>query len=138
MPAFLALFSIVTLLTVLIVSANVANLMLARSMARQRETAVRQSLGASRLRIVRLLLAEGLSISLRRVAGRVRDDDVGRPGDSAAAAADAAESGRIEPGSRLARRVVRDAARGDRNGRVHAGAGASRLEAGSAAMAEGR
>jgi macrolide transport system ATP-binding/permease protein len=64
MPAFLALFSIVTLLTVLIVSANVANLMLARSMARQRETALRQSLGASRLRIVRLLLAEGLSISL--------------------------------------------------------------------------
>ena len=64
LPAFLALFSIVTLLTVLIVSANVANLMLARSMARQRETAVRQSLGASRLRIVRLLLAEGLSISL--------------------------------------------------------------------------
>jgi predicted permease len=64
MPAFLALFSVVTLLTVLIVSANVANLMLARSMARQRETAVRQSLGASRVRIVRLLLAEGLSISL--------------------------------------------------------------------------
>ena len=64
MPAFLALFSIVTLLTVLIVSANVANLMLARSMARQRETALRQSLGASRVRIVRLLLAEGLSISL--------------------------------------------------------------------------
>jgi predicted permease len=63
-PAFLALFSIVTLLTVLIVSANVANLMLARSMARQRETAVRQSLGASRMRIVRLLLAEGLAISL--------------------------------------------------------------------------
>ena len=64
LPAFLALFSIVTLLTVLIVSANVANLMLARNMARQRETAVRQSLGASRVRIVRLLLAEGLSISL--------------------------------------------------------------------------
>jgi predicted permease len=64
MPAFMALFSIVTLLTVLIVSANVANLMLARSMARQRETAIRHSLGASRVRIVRLLLAEGLSISL--------------------------------------------------------------------------
>jgi predicted permease len=64
MPAFLALFSIVTLLTVFIVSANVANLMLARSMARQRETALRQSLGASRMRIVRLLLAEGMSISL--------------------------------------------------------------------------
>jgi predicted permease len=67
MPAFLALFSIVTLLTVLIVSANVANLMLARSMAHQRDTAVRQSLGASRSRIVRLLLAEGLSISLLAV-----------------------------------------------------------------------
>ncbi|HKH73145.1 MAG TPA: ADOP family duplicated permease [Vicinamibacterales bacterium] len=64
MPAFLALFSIVTLLTVLIVSANVANLMLARSLARQRETAVRQSLGASRGRVVRLLFAEGLSIAL--------------------------------------------------------------------------
>ena len=64
MPAFLTLFSVVTLLTVLIVSANVANLMLARSMARQRETALRQSLGASRVRIVRLLLAEGLSIAL--------------------------------------------------------------------------
>jgi predicted permease len=64
MPVFMALFSIVTLLTVAIVSANVANLMLARSVARQRETAVRQSLGASRVRVVRLLLAEGLSISL--------------------------------------------------------------------------
>jgi predicted permease len=64
MPVFMALFSIVTLLTVLIVSANVANLMLARSAARQRETAVRQSLGASRLRIVRLLFAEGLSIAV--------------------------------------------------------------------------
>jgi hypothetical protein len=63
MPVFMALFSIVTVLTVAIESANVANLMLARSAARQRETAVRQSLGASRVRVVRLLLAEGLSIS---------------------------------------------------------------------------
>ena len=63
-PMFLALFSIVTLLTVLVVSANVANLMLSRAVARQRETAVRQSLGASRFRIVRLLLAEGMSVSV--------------------------------------------------------------------------
>ena len=63
-PRFLAVFSIVTLLTVVIVSANVANLMLARGAARQRETAVRLSIGASRGRIVRLLLAEGAAISV--------------------------------------------------------------------------
>src|SRR4029450_4362241 len=38
--------------------------MCARAVARQRETAVRQSLGASRFRIVRLLLAEGMSVSV--------------------------------------------------------------------------
>ncbi len=62
-PRFLALFSIVTLLTLLIVSANVANLMLSRSVMRQRDTAVRQALGASRVRIIRMLVAEGTAIS---------------------------------------------------------------------------
>ena len=38
-PRFMAIFTIVTLLTLLIVSANVANLMLARTVSRQRETA---------------------------------------------------------------------------------------------------
>ena len=79
---WLQILMMVSAFVLLIVCANVANLMLVRSMERRRQISLSMALGAQASRLVRQALTESILLSLARRRGRSGDRVCGHAADS--------------------------------------------------------